>query len=116
MHIVLPVSVPNSHCNNNSNTNNTSADKASIKFEVLAQVGTASDIIFEKNDVINKVMASAPVVKLTITNNNATAVHNTNEIIDVVMQSLIAKLKSIIANLFNEFENSIKFDPIHSGL
>jgi len=68
-------------------------------------------------------MNSSPVVKLTITNTTTTATstatnsnNNTDiDVVNVVLQSLIANLKEIISKIFIEFENSIKFDPIHSG-
>ena len=82
--------------------------------------------IFEKHDVVNNIMNSSPVVKLTITNttttttvsSTATNSNNNNtdiDVVNVVLQSLIANLKEIISKIFIEFENSIKFDPIHSG-
>ena len=127
MHIILQLQQNNNN-NNNSNSSK-SADNSNIKFEVVAQVGIAKDIIFEKHDVVNNIMNSSPVVKLTITNtttttttatSTATNSNNNNntdiDVVNVVLQSLIAKLKEIISKLFIEFENSIKFDPIHSGL
>ena len=128
MHIILPVSVQLQQNNNNNNNSNSSksADNSNIKFEVVAQVGIAKDIIFEKHDVVNNIMNSSPVVKLTITNttttttvsSTATNSNNNNtdiDVVNVILQSLIANLKEIISKIFIEFENSIKFDPIHSG-